>query len=46
VLTEATPGGATVTRLERAAIPSLLAERFGLPGFVVRPDGRVVPASG
>jgi N-hydroxyarylamine O-acetyltransferase len=44
VLTEATPADATVTPVERSAIPSLLAERFGLPGFAVRADGRVVPA--
>jgi N-hydroxyarylamine O-acetyltransferase len=46
VLTEATPDGATVTPVERSSIPALLASRFGLPGFAVRGDGRVVPASG
>ncbi len=44
VLTEATPDGATVTPVERAEIPTLLASRFGLPGFAVRDDGRVVAA--
>ena len=45
-VTEATPGATTVTPVERSAIPSLLASRFGLPGFALRADGRVVPASG
>ena len=30
---------------EREAIPSLLARRFGLPGFGLGPDGRVVALS-
>lgn len=36
-----TPGGLTVTPEPREAIPSLLAERFGLPGFELGPGGRV-----
>jgi arylamine N-acetyltransferase len=43
-LTEATPGTSTGTPVERSAIPRLLAERFGLPGFALRDDGRAVPA--
>jgi N-hydroxyarylamine O-acetyltransferase len=39
-----TPRDSTVTPVERAAIPGLLAERFGLPGFALDGDGRVVPA--
>jgi N-hydroxyarylamine O-acetyltransferase len=36
------PEGTETTRAQREAIPSLLAQRFGLPGFGVGPDGRVV----
>ena len=35
------PDGTEVTEVEREAIPSLLAGRFGLPGFGLGPDGRV-----
>jgi len=41
-LTEATPAESTVTPVERGAIPELLAERFGLNGFALGTDGRVV----
>jgi N-hydroxyarylamine O-acetyltransferase len=44
-LTEATPAESTVTPVERGAIPELLAERFGLNGFAVGADGRVVATS-
>jgi len=37
-----TPDGTVVTGAQRQVIPSLLAERFGLPGFELGPDGRVV----
>jgi N-hydroxyarylamine O-acetyltransferase len=43
-LTEQTPGGRSVTPLVRGDVPRLLAERFGLSGFQLRPDGRIVPA--
>jgi len=39
------PDGAEATEAQREAIPSLLAERFGLPGFGLGPDGRVVALS-
>jgi hypothetical protein len=34
-----------VTEVQREAVPSLLAQRFGLPGFALGPDGRVVASS-
>ena len=43
---EQTPGGRTVTPVERAQIPALLSERFGLEGFALDGSGRVVPADG
>ncbi|HXB63902.1 MAG TPA: arylamine N-acetyltransferase [Solirubrobacteraceae bacterium] len=43
-LTERTPSGETVTALAREQIPSLLAERFGLPGYTLDGGGRVVRA--
>ena len=33
---------AEARQARREAIPSLLAQRFGLPGFGLGPDGRVV----
>jgi N-hydroxyarylamine O-acetyltransferase len=36
------PDGKDTTELRREAIPALLADRFGLPGFGLGPDGRVV----
>ncbi len=39
------PDGVAVTEVQREAIPALLAQRFGLPGFGLGPDGRVVAAS-
>jgi N-hydroxyarylamine O-acetyltransferase len=42
---ERTPSGRTATPVTRAEIPELLAERFGLPGFAVDADGRVVPTA-
>jgi len=39
------PDGREVTEERREAIPSLLAQRFGLPGFGLGPDGRVVASS-
>ena len=42
-LVEQTPGGQeTVEAVERERIPALLSERFGLEGFGVGSDGRVV----
>ena len=38
------PGGTEGTEVRREAVPSLLAGRFGLPGFGLGPDGRVVAA--
>ena len=38
-----TPTSMEVTELRREALPELLAERFGLPGFVVGADGRADP---
>ncbi|MBO0825771.1 MAG: arylamine N-acetyltransferase, partial [Actinobacteria bacterium] len=46
VLTVTTsPDGVQTTEVQRDEIPSLLAKRFGLPGFGLGPDGRVVAAS-
>jgi arylamine N-acetyltransferase len=39
------PDGTEATEAQREAIPSLLAQRFGLPGFGLGPDGRVVALS-
>ena len=41
-LTEETPARVTRSRVERAAIPELLASRFGLPGFALGASGRIV----
>jgi N-hydroxyarylamine O-acetyltransferase len=43
-LTERTPDSETVTPLTRAEIPRVLEERFGLRGFALDADGRVVRA--
>ncbi len=40
---EPTPSGTNATPVERAEVPALLSERFGLGGFFVRPDGRLAP---
>jgi N-hydroxyarylamine O-acetyltransferase len=40
-----TSDGAQTTEIQRDAVPSLLARRFGLPGFELAPDGKVVPSS-
>jgi N-hydroxyarylamine O-acetyltransferase len=45
-LTEETPGTKTVTSVDSEAIPELLAERFGLPGWRLATDGRPYPQSG
>jgi N-hydroxyarylamine O-acetyltransferase len=39
------PDGTEVTEVQREAVPSLLAQRFGLPGFGLGPDGRVIALS-
>jgi N-hydroxyarylamine O-acetyltransferase len=41
-LSEETPGGTSVTPLEREAIPELLATRFSLPGFALGANERLV----
>jgi N-hydroxyarylamine O-acetyltransferase len=41
-LTEQTPTATTVTPLTRAAIPELLATRFGIEGFTLDANGRLV----
>jgi N-hydroxyarylamine O-acetyltransferase len=40
-LTVQTPAGATVTAVEPAAVPEILAARFGLPGYTQGPDGHL-----
>jgi N-hydroxyarylamine O-acetyltransferase len=45
-LTEHTPAGHSVTPIAREDLPELLAARFGLDGFVLGTDGRLVPADG
>jgi N-hydroxyarylamine O-acetyltransferase len=44
-LTVHTPTGRTVTPVTSDAVPQLLAERFGLDGYTLDGDGRVVPVS-
>ena len=44
-LAEQTPAGRTVTPVERAQLPRLLSERFGLDGFTLDGSGRVVRAA-
>jgi arylamine N-acetyltransferase len=43
-VTEQTPAGSTATALTREEIPQTLKERFGLAGFTLDRDGRVVAA--
>jgi N-hydroxyarylamine O-acetyltransferase len=42
--TASSPEATQTTEVPREAIPSLLAGRFGLPGFGLGPDGRVISA--
>jgi N-hydroxyarylamine O-acetyltransferase len=44
-LTEQTPAGATVTPVERDAVPELLATRFALPGYTLNADGHLILAA-
>jgi N-hydroxyarylamine O-acetyltransferase len=44
-LTEQTPAGSSVRTLTPDQIPGVLAERFGLHGFALDGDGRVVPCA-
>jgi len=44
-LTERTPAQSRVTPVAREVVPELLASRFGLAGFVLAGDGRLVPAA-
>lgn len=44
-LTADTPAGTTVTPVERDEIPQLLARSFGLTGFAIGADGRLVRAT-
>lgn len=41
-LKEQTPTAVTTTPVQRDAVPELLATRFGLPGYVLNADGRLV----
>jgi N-hydroxyarylamine O-acetyltransferase len=43
-LREQTPAGETVTKLRRDVLPELLATRFGLPGWALGDDGRLIRA--
>jgi N-hydroxyarylamine O-acetyltransferase len=43
-ITERTAEGASVEAVARHEVPALLADRFGLPGFALDADGRVVRA--
>ena len=43
-LVEQAPTGNTVSRVELAAVPGLLESEFGLPGFAVSDEGRIVLA--
>jgi hypothetical protein len=45
-LTEQTPAQTTVTPVARDAAPELLADRFGLAGFALGGDSRLVRAAG
>jgi N-hydroxyarylamine O-acetyltransferase len=42
-LKEQTPTTTTSTPVEREAVPEILSARFGLPGYAVGTDGRLVP---
>jgi N-hydroxyarylamine O-acetyltransferase len=42
VLIQTTPAGQRTEPLRREQVPGLLAERFGLEGFALGPDGRLV----
>ena len=44
-LKEQTPARTTVTAVELDAVPELLSARFGLPGYAIGADGRLVPAA-
>ncbi len=44
-LTVRTPTSTEVTPVDRHDVPALLAGHFGLGGFTLGPDGRVVPAA-
>jgi N-hydroxyarylamine O-acetyltransferase len=43
---EETPAGRTVTAIDRAEVPGVLESSFGLPGFALSPDGRIIRARG
>jgi N-hydroxyarylamine O-acetyltransferase len=45
-LTTQTPNGSTTTPVQRADVPALLSQRFGLAGFVVAPDGHLARPDG
>ena len=42
-LKEQTPAGTTVTPVAQDAVPELLSSRFGLPGYALDAEGRLVP---
>jgi arylamine N-acetyltransferase len=44
-LTEQTPAATNVTPVSASDVPQLLESRFGLAGFALGPDDRVVPAA-
>jgi len=44
-LTVATPSETSTTPVERRDVPALIEERFGLPGYALREDGRLVRAA-
>jgi N-hydroxyarylamine O-acetyltransferase len=43
-LTEESPGDSRTTPVQREDLPELLAQRFGLSGFALDGDGKLVPA--
>jgi N-hydroxyarylamine O-acetyltransferase len=42
-LKEQTPAGSTVSPVDHHALPELLSTRFGLPGYALSADGRLMP---
>jgi N-hydroxyarylamine O-acetyltransferase len=44
-LKEQTPGGTVVTPVALDTVPELLSSRFGLPGYAVSAEGRLVPTA-
>ena len=44
-LREQTPAATTVTPVAISAMPEVLGARFGLPGYAVGDDGRLIPVA-